>query len=195
MAKAPSLCSTGKRALFEKIQRPALVGFLGLYRDAMIKSQRPRSSAVRRAAPALHNRSDCRREAGMSGRTPASRVECVPSYNIFRHRCIDNRSPTVRPVSGAVTLSAHRAVELPYPGSVEVRCIDLRNCIVEHRGKDFKTTLHQVPRCIIIRKVNPVEQVCTVPGIRKERSRPAHARKGTQLSGGPSQSRQDVPVQ
>jgi len=69
----------------------------------------------------------------------------------------------VRPVGGIVTLPAHRPVELPDPGSVVVRGIDRCPLIIKESRQHLEGPLHQVPALVIIREINPVEEMSPIP--------------------------------
>ena len=74
-------------------------------------------------------------------------------------------------IGGGIPFPGDGAVELPDPGRVEIPDIDLCGGVVEDRCQDLKAALHQVPRLIVVRKIDAVEQVGPVPGVSHDRIR------------------------
>ena len=158
----PVPMGTRERASVEDKERPALVGLVRPDRDAVVPE------------PGAKVKRPLRRPA--RGRGRGERAGQVPEerrrYLLQRVRDIEYLRPPVRTLRRVVTLPGDRAVELPDAGRVVVRTIDRAACVREDRVQHLKTPLHQVPALVIVREIDPVQEVGTVPRIGKCRGRP-----------------------
>ncbi|OPX73480.1 MAG: hypothetical protein A4E39_01042 [Methanoregulaceae archaeon PtaB.Bin152] len=87
-------------------------------------------------------------------------------------RSREHLGDTVRAVPGVVPLSRCRAVELPDPGGVEIRRVDAACRVREEQVQHFKAPFHQVTARVIVREIDPVEEVSPVARVREDRGRP-----------------------
>ena len=79
----------------------------------------------------------------------------------------------MRPGLCAVALCGQGPVHLEDARRVVGREIDAHLSIIEPKRQGFKAGLHKLPCVVIVRQVDAVEEVCSVPAVRHERLRPA----------------------
>ena len=71
-----------------------------------------------------------------------------------------------------ITFSRDGSVHLPDTGRVEVRSVHSDRAVRKHGIQHLQAPLHQVAALLVIRKIDPIEQVCPVPRVGHNRVRP-----------------------
>ncbi|KAF5033340.1 hypothetical protein DSECCO2_607780 [anaerobic digester metagenome] len=80
-------------------------------------------------------------------------------------RGAEDLRPAVGAPGGVVALPGYGTVEFPDPGGVVVRGIDCCAIVREEGVESRESALHERGRCLVVRKVDPVEEVGAVPGV------------------------------
>ncbi|KUG15320.1 hypothetical protein ASZ90_015017 [hydrocarbon metagenome] len=165
----PVLVSPGERAGVEDEEGAPLVRFLAGYPDPMVPE--PASKIDRFPL----SPGPCRgRFRGSCRQRCCQPVQQVLSHHPHFRWDREEAGTPVRPFGGVVPLPGHGAVQLPDPGGVVVRSVDRCRIIIEQGREDPEAQLHQIPGPVIVRQLDPVQEVSTVPRVGEDRVRPSH---------------------
>ncbi|OPX63568.1 MAG: hypothetical protein A4E33_01630 [Methanoregula sp. PtaB.Bin085] len=153
-----------ERALLQGIQGPAVPGTFRPDADAV-----PGEPGTEVEGAVLL----CVRCQPFGGNRPCELLQECRRYDLQNARSREHPGHPVRAVPGVVPLSRCRAVELPDPGGVEIRRVDAAYRVREEQVQHFEAPLHQVPACVIVREIDPVEKMRTVARVREDWGRPS----------------------